>query len=169
MCRGTPRSTCYDEPTPYREGFRSTAFDIQIERFPQSVFEVALLPIHGSTEILGRTRKLDRTDIGLHGVVQVLPSKRDDVAEMVDMGVDSVSIEFVPLQKRARDGEIRWRDRAMLKAVALTSIPAYTDAKVLAMRAGQIEHEAEALRAKQIEELDALLAEIRTDRWDHLR
>lgn len=156
-----------DEPEPYEEGFRPGAFDPQLldPRFRPA--EVPLLPRHGSSETFGHARKLDSTDVGLHGVVAIRPSLRDDVAQMVDDGIDSMSIEFFALQRgpRITDTGVRWRDRAVLVAVAMTSKPAYDDAKVLALRE---QHDLESLdRAARIRTLEAEIEELRAggDRW----
>ena len=163
----TPTTVWDDEPEPYEEGFRRGAFDAQIERYPSSVHDVALIPRHGSTEMLGTTRSLTNTDAGLHGVVGVLPSRRADVAAMVEMGVDSVSIEFHPLQRNPRAGLVRWRDRAFLRAVALVATPAYPDARVLALRAEQTVERERADRLARLAALDADVAAMRAagERW----
>lgn len=157
--------TVYDEAVPYDEGFRRTAFNQQFDKFPESIHNVALLPRHGSREPLGMTRKLDVIDAGLHGVIGVLPSRRDDVAAMVEMGMDSVSIEFNPLQKAPRAGKTRWREHALLTAVVLTSIPAYADAKVLALRDADIAARAEVERLAHMATLQAELDELKASRW----
>lgn len=155
------------EDEPYDEGFRRGAFDVQLQRPSFSAREIPLLPRHGSSETFGHTRSIENADKGLHGVVAIRPSLREDVQQMVDDGIDSVSIEFLPLQKRARhspDG-VRWRDAAVLTAVAMTSSPAYVDAKVLAFRA---EHELDELQREQRRvELQREIDELRAgaDRW----
>lgn len=155
-----------DETGPYDEGFRSGAFDVQILRPGFSPATIPLLPRHGSSETFGHTRKLDNAEAGLHGVVAIRPSLRDDVAQMVEDGIDSVSIEFHPLQRRPRvQSGTRWRDAAVLVAVAMTPAPAYTDSKVLALRA-EDELESMARRAR-IAELDAEIEALRAggEKW----
>lgn len=151
----------YDDPAgPYDEGFVRGAFDLQIKRPQFSPATIPLLPRHGSSETFGHARKLDDTDRGLHGVVSIRPSLRDDVAQMVDDGIDSVSIEFHPLQRapRTRSG-VRWRDAAVLLAVAMTSAPAYLDSKVLALRAA--DELAEIERSARFDELQREIDELK--------
>lgn len=155
------------EPEPYREGFRRTAFDLQISRHPDTIRNVALMPRHGSTETFGHTREVQVRERGLWGAISILPSRRADVQSMVDDGIDSVSIEFHPLQRSPRQGETRWRDRAFLTGIVLTSTPAYADARVLAMRAEQAAAQLEAERVARLSALDSELAELRAagERW----
>lgn len=151
----------YGEGDPYDEAFVRGAFDVQIDRPSFSPPTIPLLPRHGSSETFGHTRKLSNADNGLHGVVAIRPSLRDDVAQMIDDGIDSVSIEFHPLQRNPRDrGDgVKWRDAAVLLAVALTSAPAYLDSKVLALRAAD---ELAALeRAARFDELQREIDELR--------
>lgn len=151
----------------YREGFRRTAFDMQVREFPETIRDVVLLPRHGSTETFGHARNLSIGEVGLHSVINVLPSKMDDVRSMVEQGIKNLSIEFHTMQKRHRKVEgsdIRWRDAAWLKNVAMTPVPAYEDAQVLAMR------DLDALekrKAARMATLDAELAELRAggERW----
>lgn len=161
-----------DEPEPYREGFRRTAFDEQLNRYPETVHEVALRPAHTSTEHFGRTRELRVVEHGLHGVIRVLPSRRADVREMVDEGVDSVSIEFHPLQRGPRiSGGVRWRDRAFLTGIVLTSSPAYAEARVLALRSADALAEIEAEREQRFADAFGDLDELRAagERWNSLQ
>lgn len=155
-----------DEPEPYEEGFLRGAFDIQLKRPSFSPATIPLLPRHGSSETFGHTRKLDDVEAGLHGVVAIRPSLRGDVEQMIEDGIDRVSIEFHPLQRRPRvRGDVRWRDAAVLVAVALTPAPAYSDARVLSMRA---DDELAALeRRARIAALEDEIAELRAagDRW----
>ena len=162
-------STIYgdeDEPGPYEEGFRRSAFDMQFEKFPKSIHEVTLLPRHGSTETFGQTKVLRSTDAGLYGAVAVLPSRQADVEQMVEQGIDSVSIEFLPLQRAPRvAGGVRWRTAAYLKAVAMTATPSYVEARVLAVRDEQAALEAEAQRIAErqakLADLDSYLADVK--------
>lgn len=151
-----------EEPEPYLEGWMRGAFDSQISS-PAHVRSVALLPKHGSTEFYGFGEKIVDIEAGLYGRMRVL--ERDRVRAMVEAGIDSVSIEFQALQKRWRERHdgVRWRDRAVLVNVALTPIPAYSDARVLAMREAQLDAEREA----RIAELDSEIAELRAggERW----
>lgn len=155
-----------DEPEPYEEGFRRGAFDVQLKREGFSPATIPLLPRHGSTETFGHTRKLADVEAGLHGVVAIRPSLRDDIAQMVADGIDSVSIEFHPLQRRPREIKgVRWREFAVLQAVAMTPSPAYADAKVLALRAD--DEIASLEKRARIAELEAEIAELRAggDKW----
>lgn len=149
----------------YEEGFRPGAFDRQLEMFPHSVQAVTLLPRHGSTETFGHARELTNTAAGLHGVVSVLPSRRDDVRTMIEDGVDSVSIEFHPLQRSPREERgVRWRSHAYLTGVAMTAVPNYPEARVLAMRDEADAQAAEARRRQDLDDLDDWL-ETERNRW----
>lgn len=164
-----PTTIYGEEPEPYQEGFRRTAFDDQLHKFPESVRSVSLMPRHQSTETFGNTREIRATDAGLWGAIRLLPSRVADVRAMVADGIDRVSIEFHPLQSGARpaaDG-VRWRDRAYLTGIVLTSIPAYADAGVLAMRERQQAEQAEAERVARLAALDAELASLRSagEKW----
>lgn len=156
-------------PEPYGEGFKRSAFDLQLDTHPQTVRAVTLLPEHGSSEHYGRTRELRRVDAGLHGVVTVMASHREDVEQLVEMGVDHVSIEFLALHKpRIDTSGVHWRTSGvLLQAVALTPSPAYASSKVLALREAVVLEEAERSRAARIAALDAELVELRAggDRW----
>ncbi len=161
----------------YREGFLRTAFDRQLEQLPASVSEVSLIPRHGSTETFGRLRSATVAEKGLHGVVGLLPSRRDDVASMVEGGVDSLSIEFRPLERSTRPasatGGVRWRAHAFLEAVAMTAVPAYVDAKVLAVRddvtaeLARIDKEDTVRRDKMLADLEAEIESLKAgaERW----
>lgn len=156
-----------EEPEPFEEGFRRTAFDAQIEKYPESIRNIALMPRHGSSETFGHARSIRPESAGLFGALGILPSRVADVRSMVDAGIDAVSIEFHPLQRNPRRGQIRWRDRAFLTGIVLTATPAYSDARVLAMREEQIAARAEADRIARLAALDAEIAELRAagDRW----
>lgn len=147
----------------YREGFRRTAFDMQMAEAPSTMRGVVLMPRHESSETFGHMREAKATDKGFHAVMSLLPSRRDDVAGMVADGIDSVSIEFNPLQRETRaDNEgVRWRTSAFLTAVAMTPTPAYADAKVLAMRAADELAKIDADRAEAMAALEAELDTLR--------
>ena len=161
-------TTVYDpgEPEPYQEGFLRGAFDLQLKRASFSPASVPLLPRHGSSETFGHTRKLMDTDKGLHGVVGIRPSLREDVEQMIADGIDRMSIEFHPLQRAPRlRGDTRWREHAVLLAVAMVPNPAYDDAKVIELRAEQ--DVAAMERAARIRTLEDEISELRQagERW----
>jgi len=160
-------TTVYGEGDAYKEGFKRGAFDLQFDTFPDSVHSVALRPEHGSSEYFGTTRQLANSDAGLHGIVQILPSRVDDVRAMVDAGVKHMSIEFKPLQRSPRVGQdgVRWRTAAFLEAVALVATPSYADAKVLALREADLLQEQEAKRVENIEKLQAEIEQLKSSRW----
>ena len=153
----------------YDEGFIRGAFAEQLKQ-PRNTLAVMLFPRHTRSgvppEEWGRARQLREIDEGLHGVFRVHPSRRSDVVDLVESGVNGMSIEFHTLQRRHRtrgnDG-VRWRDRAWLDAVALTPQPSYADAQVLALREADEAAEADrrAARQRTFDELDAYLDEMR--------
>lgn len=156
-------TTIYGEGDPYQEGFKRGAFTRQLERFPQTIKAVTLIPEHGSTEHYGRTRQLTETDAGLHGVVTVMASHREDVAQLVEMGVEHLSIEFMAYHRPRQDASgVKWRTSGcILEALAMTPNPAYGGAKVLALReADEAQAEAER-RARELAEVDQWLEQVR--------
>jgi HK97 family phage prohead protease len=146
--------------TRYREGFRLGAFDKQVlSPEPGVVRRIALRDQHhGGLGKLGTVVAMRNEPIGLHGTVNVLPSRVDDLEALLDDGVDGLSAEFHPLARPSLtpDGTV-WRTKAHLVGVALEASPAYADARVLAMRAAaEVADEEAAERAAHDAELAAL-------------
>lgn len=136
----------------YREGFRPGAFGIQANSTEKGVLgRIGFIHRHdGGLGYLGPFVALRDEPDGLYGDVRILPTKADDVAALIDEGVNELSVEFRlpkndPTEITA-DGT-RWRTRAHLDQVALEPRGAYSTAQVLAFRSeADDEQRAEAER-----------------------
>jgi HK97 family phage prohead protease len=151
----------------YVEGFRRGAFDGQATSSEPAVLRrVGFKHAHvGGLGFLGHLTALRNTDDGLEGDVSILRSKADDVADLLDSGIDGVSMEFQVLRGgEQREDGVRWRTRAHLHAVALEAQQAYAGARVLAFREEideQLATEAEAQAAEEAKlERDRKMAEL---------
>lgn len=127
----------------YEEGFRSGAFTRQAATAEPGVLRrIGLKHEHlGGLGYLGPCVELDDRADGLYGWFRVLPSMRDDVAELAELGIDQVSIEFrlrgaAAVSDKAGDDGVRWRTDVHLDAAAILPQGAYgrVGAGVLAMR-----------------------------------
>ena len=136
----------------YREGFRPGAFGPQVNTRAQKVIQrIGLIHRHdGGLGYLGPVMALREAQDGLYGDIMIVPTKADDVAALLDAGVDELSIEFRLPQGNDHteivDG-VRWRKRAHLDGIALEPKGAYRTAQVLAYRA-----EMDAQKAAEAEE-----------------
>ena len=107
------------------------------ERFVRGAFtdtDVPLLWQHG--EPIGKVRASADTDAGLMIRATISKTPRGDEAMTLlrDGVVGAFSVGFVPEQdSRDEDGTVV-RERATLKEVSVVTFPAYSDAKVLAVR-----------------------------------
>lgn len=146
----------------YREAFAPGAARPQIDT-PALHRAITLRDLHGDRGVGGGRAgyALDLTDDagGPLGRFRVLPHAYDDVAQMIEDGIDGVSVGFVAVRSRAvRDasGEVRRRLRVLIEHVALEPIPAYDTARVLTLRAGEAT-------------LDPFAADLATPHLDDLR
>lgn len=171
-----------DDMDLYREGFRPGAFSLQVNAEAKNTrTRIGLIHRHdGGLGYLGPFIALREAPDGLYGDVRILPTKGDDVAALLEDGVDELSIEF----RLPRSGDhtvvdnegVRWRTRAHLDAVALEPKGAYRSAQVMAYRAEVDELEAEAAKlaaeagqkTSEEEKLEAEAAEALKvrERWD---
>ena len=160
----------------YREGFRPGAFGGQAKSEKRVLNKISLIHRHeGGLGFLGPFVALREQPDGLYGDVVVLRSKANDVEDLLDAGVDELSVEF-----RLRSGNhtdtdgdgVRWRTRAHLDQVALEAKGAYPQAQVLAYRAEVDEQERDAAAAaqvaRQIAEDEAEATRQRRARWEAL-
>lgn len=171
----------------YFEGFRPGAFGPQVHTREKGVLsKIGFIHRHdGGLGYLGPFTALREADDGLYGDVAVLRSKADDVEDLLNQGIDELSVEFRLPPKNHTDIDsdgVRWRTRAHLDQVALEPHGAYRSAQVLAYRAEVDEQQrerAEAEAARQAEEQAeaeaARLAEAeaqavleRREKWDQL-
>ena len=151
----------------YHEGFRRGAFEPQIKAIKTSKISLVHRHFTDGLGFLGPFVALRDLPDGLYGDVRIVTSRRADVEDLLEAGVNELSIEF-----RLRTGEhtevdgagVRWRRRCHLDAVALEPKGAYSTAQVIAFRSEQDEsarqqHEREeaeaAERARQSEEEEA--------------
>jgi HK97 family phage prohead protease len=122
-----------------RERFLSGAFNYQLERGP-----VSHIKLHASHEgrktdfAIGKTVSLEDRPDGLHGAWQLYDTTRgEDALKLVRAGeVTGLSVGFKALQggtQLAPDGAME-RTAVHLDHVALTTEPAYSEAKILAIR-----------------------------------
>lgn len=124
----------------YHEGFRLGAFKRQVESGEPGVLRrVGLKHDHvGGLGYLGPLVEAEERSDGLYGEFRVLTSRRGDVSELVGLGVDELSIEFLVRREGTTidDDGVRWRTDVRLGDVALLPQGAYgaAGAKVLAMR-----------------------------------
>jgi HK97 family phage prohead protease len=153
----------------YREGFRRGAFDGQVLTGGKNkgVFtRIGLIHKHeGGLGYLGPFTHLREGADGLYGTASIVSSKSTDVADLLDDGIDELSIEF-----RLRGAEstivdsdgVRWRTSVHLDQVALEPKGAYSTAQVLQYRAEMDALEREELEAKEAEDAKRLAEESQT-------
>ena len=139
----------------YEEAFAPGAFVKQATSTePGVVRRVNLVDEHeGGSGKLGVATALRDDASALAADFFVLPSRRDDLDGLLRIGVDAVSIGFVPLANGTRvqrDGT-RLRTRAHLVHVALVAQGAYPGAEVLAFRDAADVAEAEAAAEAEAE------------------
>lgn len=161
----------------YIESFASGAFDAQRTSGNRgTINKIEFVETHtGGLGKIGYALELDNRDDGAWAVFRVLPRHRDDIAQMVDDGIDGLSVRFIPKRDGTRvEGRVgrlerRVRTDVHLEHVALVAEPTWSDARVLAMRALAAEDEAAAAAERQAR-ADVLLAEMDShrDRWAHL-
>jgi HK97 family phage prohead protease len=145
----------------YREQFARGAFD----RHKAAPHRVALTYTHSHLmpDRMGHGVELRDSSEGAVMVWQLMASGRDRSLELLETTHKGMSVTFRSIAPRhgspIRDGELITRTAAHLISVAATDDPAYTDARVLAMRARDAELEAErAVQAtRRAQYVDSLL------------
>lgn len=173
----------------YQEGFRRGAFEPQVA-LRSKLSKISLVHTHeGGLGYLGPFVALREQPDGLYGDVRVLRSRADDVEDLLEAGVNELSVEF----RLPRTGHtevdasgVRWRTRAHLDRVALEPKGAYTSAQVIAYRtevdeerraeaeaAAAADAERQAREAEAAQVAAALVAEAdaaleRRQRWEEL-
>ena len=128
-------ATVSDGGAPYKEMFLRGAFDPQL-RAANRVDVLLNFEHHQSIgDVVGRGTSLQDHPDGLYGTFRVLDHGDGDKAlELVNAGVlTGMSIEFVSLRSQVVNG-VTQRQSARIKNVALCRVPAYPEAKVLAVR-----------------------------------
>jgi HK97 family phage prohead protease len=122
----------------YQEGFRRGAFKPQAY-LKDKLAKIGLVHTHeGGLGYLGPFADLREEDDGLYGVVNILRSKQSDVEDLLESGVDELSVEFRLPKTGGTEVDasgVRWRIRAHLDQVALEPKGAYSQARVLQFRA----------------------------------
>jgi hypothetical protein len=125
----------------YVEGFRHGAFSRQATSSEPGVLRRVMLKHEhdGGMGYLGPLVSLDERADGLYGEFRVLPSMREDVAELHSLGIAELSVEFLERKNGTAvdDAGVKWRTDVHLGGVALVPQGAYgaSGARVLAMRA----------------------------------
>jgi HK97 family phage prohead protease len=153
----TPTQVADPTDTPdkwdiYKEGFRRGAFEPQIRAVKHA--KISLVHRHGVQGLgfLGPFIALRDQPDGLYGDVKIVTTKRADVEDLLEAGVDQLSIEFRLIRRNDHtevlDG-VRWRRHCYLDAVALEPIGAYPDAKVLAYERSEADKEAQEQRERE--------------------
>jgi HK97 family phage prohead protease len=163
----------WDTPTVINdrltEGFRSGAFDRQMERPYRVPFALGHMGANGELggHAVGRLTMIRNDAAGLYGEAYVSETERgDEVLTLLRDGVyGSLSIGFRDMAPQAPDKDgVTWRTSAQLIELAVVLTPAYEDAFVTEIRQAPCMHcagtgsitEAELLRSVQ----NAQLAEI---------
>lgn len=128
------------KPDIYHEGFRRGAFGPQVDSNNKGVWhKISLIHKHeGGLGFLGSFIALREEVDGLYGDAKIVRTKTTDVEDLLDMGVNELSVEFrLPtIDSTQVDGNgVRWRVRAHLDQVALEPKGAYSSAQVLQFRA----------------------------------
>jgi HK97 family phage prohead protease len=138
----------YDVPTPivemqpgrgrvrYTEVFRPGAFERALRA---GAGRIPFVYNHSESfaDRMGVFTKFWETAAGLFGAARFDSSKRDAVRDAVSSSHDGISIAFVSVVPRAfseRENSTVERRSVILEHVAAVSVPAYADARVLAVR-----------------------------------
>lgn len=152
----------------YIEGFRRGVFSRQAEASEPGVLRRVMLK-HEHTDglgYLGPLVALEEQDDGAYGEFMVLPSHRENVMALHELGIRELSVEFLERKNGTviEDG-VRWRTSAHLAGAALVAQGAYgaLGAEVLAMRSisdlvAEQEAEREAERQRAAAEAEAQAA-----------
>jgi HK97 family phage prohead protease len=122
----------------YRENFAPGVFAAQVAD-PARHRGITLRDGHTNRDRAGYALELSDDAAGVRGRFRILPNAFDDIAMMLDDGVDGISVGFLAVRTRIvtdPDGDIRRRTRGLLDHVAIEPVPAYDDARVLALRDG---------------------------------
>jgi len=154
-------------PDRYQEAFSLGAFYRQVEAATANggvARRVTFLDQHADgLGKLGYALSLREQPDGLYAALRVLPDRVSSVETLLADGVDGLSVGFVPLRTQRQPDGVRLRTRASLIHVALEAQPAYSDARVLAMRAAAEAADEEAQELAEAEhwraELEAWMAQ----------
>jgi uncharacterized protein len=119
------------------------------ERFVYGAFadarpeDVPLLAVHDHESLpIGRALTLTETPAGLEAELRISQTRfGDDVLELVkDGAATGLSVGFVPVEDRwNRERTMVERVKARLMELSITAFPAYQDARIMAVRAGEPE------------------------------
>lgn len=133
---GVPAEVSDDGRTFYREEWAPGAFDDQLVAGHRLKVLLNFEHQRGISNIVGKGVALKSEPDGLHGTFRMSETQDGDKAlELVRDGIlDSVSLEaYAKKSIRTAEGVVR-RVKAHLHNVALCRVPAFADAKVLAVR-----------------------------------
>lgn len=163
----------------YLEAFDRGAFDGQARSGNRGTLaKIELVESHtGGLGKVGYALELEDREDGQYGAFRVLPRHRDDIAQMVDDGIDGLSVRFIPkhggtrLSRIVNGVERRLRTAAHIVHVAVVPEPAYAPSRVLAIRdVGPVDARELAAAAARDREALEIAAHLETvaGRWDHL-
>ena len=123
---------------PYQEVWREGAFDAQLSNSGRPKVLVNVEHEAGIRGVVGHALTLRNEPDGLHASLRILESEDGrKTLELVREGVlDGLSLEAIAVTSRTLAGGLVERVAAKLRAVALCRSPAFSDARVLAVRGG---------------------------------
>jgi HK97 family phage prohead protease len=124
-----------DGSGPYLEGFDRGAFAKTIRDRADRVKLFANHSHRTGGMAIGTATLLREDASGLYGELHIagVPAGDEALTLVRDGAADSFSVGFMPIKSVTR-GRVTWRTEVKLREVSLTSLPAYEDARVLAVR-----------------------------------
>lgn len=160
----------------YIEAFDRGAFDAQAKSGNRgTLMKIGMFDEHaGGLGKVGYMLGMDDRDDGQHGVFRIV-DRVAAVRQMIDDGIDGLSMRFMPKRGAERTSTAgplirRTRTAAHMVHVALVAEPAYASSRVMALReAEDLQRDAAAAAARRAE-FDAELARMdaASTRWAHL-
>lgn len=173
-----------DRVDHYYEAWEPGAFADQARsRNRGTIGKIEFVETHtGGLGKVGYALELPEESDGQWGLFRLLPRHREDVHQMIEDGIDGLSMRFHPKRGGTVESVVdgskrRLRTAAQMVHVALVATPTWANAKVFAMREdGQdLRERADAERAAELaaqRSREALATvdelEIHRGRWDHL-
>lgn len=174
-----------DRVDHYWEAWEPGAFSDQAQsRNRGTIGKIEFVETHtGGLGKIGYALELPEESDGQWGLFRLLPRYREDVRQMIEDGIDGLSMRFHPKRGGTRveaivDGvERRMRTAAQMVHVALVATPTWGSAKVTAIREdpdelralAQAERAREAALNRKREALTSVdELEVHRGRWDHL-
>ena len=127
--------------TPYREAWLPGVFARQTRAADKVKILANFEHEQGIAGVVGHGVGLEDQPDGLYGTVRMHESAIGETTlHLIREGiVDGVSLEAIVLRSRRTDGDVVERVRAHLDKVAFVRMAAFEDAKVLAVRSGELD------------------------------